>query len=79
MNMAIAKLQGYENCMRTSHNYVRHASATDRWQRYISDQNTVTKYRPLSSTSLKLYEVRLQLIHVTSFAIAQEESSTPEP
>ena len=28
----------------------RHALATSHWQRYISDQNTVAKYRPCSST-----------------------------
>ena len=29
--------------------YGRHALATCRWQWYISDQNTVTKYQPLQS------------------------------
>ena len=29
--------------------YGRHAPATCRWQWYISDQNTVTKYQPLQS------------------------------
>ena len=28
----------------------RHALATSHWQRYVSDQNTVAKYRPCSST-----------------------------
>ena len=28
----------------------RHALATSHWQRYITDQNTVAKYRPCSST-----------------------------
>ena len=30
----------------------RHALATSHWQRYVSDQNTVAKYRPCSSTFL---------------------------
>ena len=28
----------------------RHALATSHWQRYVSNQNTVAKYRPCSST-----------------------------
>ena len=28
----------------------RHTLATSHWQRYVSDQNTVAKYRPCSST-----------------------------
>ena len=30
----------------------RHALAISHWQRYITDQNTVAKYRPCSSTFL---------------------------
>ena len=30
----------------------RHALATSHWQRYVSDQSTVAKYRPCSSTFL---------------------------
>ena len=30
----------------------RHALATSHWQRYVSDHNTVAKYRPCSSTFL---------------------------
>ena len=42
------------------HMYHRHALATCRWQWYISDQNTVTKYQPLQSTCK---------IHVTTYSL----------
>ena len=49
--------------------YGRHALATCRWQWYISDQNTVTKYQPLQS-ALPIHRVSHSLFTLSmSYAI----------
>ena len=50
----------------------RHALATSHWQRYITDQNTVAKYRPCSSTFSGIVHLHMQYYDMSverSFAI----------
>ena len=61
----IARLESYEYANKRIPR--RHALATSHWQRYISDQNTVAKYRPCSSTFLGI----VYFAHCKSFRLAR--------
>ena len=57
--------------------YGRHALAACRWQWYISDQNTVTKYQPLQSNCLIHCAPHSLYTLWRSFAIACEQEKMP--
>ena len=53
----------------------RHALATSHWQRYVSNQNTVAKYRPCSST----FSGIVHFAHCQKFLACQESLKRNSP